>query len=250
MVVSNFKTADTITRPKRFAPWKIRFRRSLFTIPSTKNIGAREIFREPRRVTSFVTRHRRRGGRGEGREAVEHGEITAVKLDTHYNPIKSPRWVRHRQSDRSLCQFDPSTPPLQGARLYTRSRSRDIEKFASDLFKHRFIRSSKKADKRVTIIGRGALPIDLTRFSTPPLSVNIRRREKISRWRRRGRRRSLKSNHQFLLTPRSRNSISFPDLNRDFANRSKVRRIEGWIRRHPTNWTGWNSMDRQIWRIR
>lgn len=53
--------------------------------------------------------------------------ITAVKLDTHYIPIKSSRRVRHRQSDRSLCQFAVSAP-RQSVGLYTRSRSR-IENF-------------------------------------------------------------------------------------------------------------------------
>lgn len=144
VVVSNFKTADTITRPKRFAPWEIRFRRSSFTIPSTKNIGAREIFREPRRVTSFVTRHRRRGGgRGKRSNTENYGSKTRY---THYNPIKSPRWVRHRQSEAKFMPILPllPTPIYKVPGCDTRSRSRDIEKFASDLFKRRFTRFSSK----------------------------------------------------------------------------------------------------------
>lgn len=113
---------------------KRRFRRTSLKIPSTENIGVREIFREARRVTSFVTRRQRRGGAGKFAGTLR---ITAVKLDTHYNPIKSPdEFVTDNQTE--VYANSPSSHRRE-RNLYTRSRSRDIEKFARpDLFRDHF----------------------------------------------------------------------------------------------------------------
>lgn len=133
-------------RSNRFqALWEIRFRGSSSTIPSTKNIGAREIFREPRRVTSFVTRHRRRGGR---LNTENYGSKTRYALQSHkVAPMSSSQTIRPK--------FMPIPPPhpCKEPGCTRDHEAEDIEK--SDLFKHRFTRGSKKADNRVTIIGRG-----------------------------------------------------------------------------------------------
>lgn len=70
-----------------------------FRVP--KNIGAREIFREPRRVTSFVTRHRRRGGR---LNTENYGSKTRYALQSHkVAPMSSSQTIRPK--------FMPIPPP-------------------------------------------------------------------------------------------------------------------------------------------
>lgn len=144
-----------------------------------------------------------------------YGSKTRYALQSH----KVARRVRHRQSDRSLCQFTVLPPPRkESVHAITKSGYREVcpAWFIQRPFSE-FLRSRTEPDKRITIIGRGTLAIDLTRFSTPWVcerrtkrSTDPPRREKISS-------RNLKSNYQFLLTLQSHaatNSISLNEFRR------------------------------------
>lgn len=125
------RLSGTVTQVRRSVASE-QFQRISLKIPSTENVGSRRIFWEApgNEFRDAVLEKETRWFAGTSR-------ITAVKLDTHYIPIKLPRRVRHRQSDRSLCQSSgPSTLDSVGS---TRDHEVGIGNFwGSDLFKDHF----------------------------------------------------------------------------------------------------------------